>query len=130
MTVGLEVTECEIVVPGCPARWQRPSSRGRQRYSPTEMREAKEHVRRAWMVAGRPCLPDGPVGVSATFYRDRKPTARPDIDNYLKLILDALNGLAYRDDSQVTDLERVRKRRPSDGAEEHTVIELFAVGEK
>ena len=44
MTVGLEVTECEIVVPGCPARWQRPSSRGRQRYSPTEMREAKEHV--------------------------------------------------------------------------------------
>ena len=29
------------------------------------------------------------------------PTKKPDIDNILKVVLDALNGLAYRDDSQV-----------------------------
>ena len=29
------------------------------------------------------------------------PTKRPDIDNILKVVLDALNGVAYYDDSQV-----------------------------
>jgi Holliday junction resolvase RusA-like endonuclease len=29
------------------------------------------------------------------------PTSRPDIDNVLKIVLDALNGVAYEDDAQV-----------------------------
>ena len=29
------------------------------------------------------------------------PTKKPDADNIIKVILDALNGLAYRDDSQI-----------------------------
>ena len=29
---------------------------------------------------------------------------RPDIDNYAKLVLDALSGVFYKDDSQVTAL--------------------------
>lgn len=29
------------------------------------------------------------------------PTSRPDVDNYLKAVLDALNGLAFEDDSQI-----------------------------
>ena len=32
------------------------------------------------------------------------PTVKPDADNISKIILDALNGLAYYDDNQVTDL--------------------------
>ena len=32
------------------------------------------------------------------------PTVKPDADNVSKIILDALNGLAYADDNQVTDL--------------------------
>ena len=32
------------------------------------------------------------------------PTVKPDSDNISKIILDALNGLAYYDDNQVTDL--------------------------
>lgn len=32
------------------------------------------------------------------------PTVKPDADNVSKIILDALNGLAYYDDNQVTDL--------------------------
>lgn len=30
-----------------------------------------------------------------------RPTKKPDIDNILKLIADALNGIAYRDDAQI-----------------------------
>lgn len=32
----------------------------------------------------------------------KKPTLKPDIDNIIKAILDALNGCAYRDDASVT----------------------------
>ena len=33
-----------------------------------------------------------------------RPTKKPDTDNLAKIVLDALNGLAYKDDSQVVDL--------------------------
>lgn len=35
---------------------------------------------------------------------DILPTKKPDIDNIAKVILDALNGIAYRDDTQVVRL--------------------------
>ena len=31
-----------------------------------------------------------------------KPTSKPDTDNYLKTVMDAMNGIVYIDDSQVT----------------------------
>jgi Holliday junction resolvase RusA-like endonuclease len=34
-----------------------------------------------------------------------RPTKRPDLDNIAKAVLDALNGLAYQDDSQIVALE-------------------------
>lgn len=37
------------------------------------------------------------------------PSKKPDIDNIVKAVLDALNGVAYRDDTQVTELH-VRKQ--------------------
>lgn len=37
------------------------------------------------------------------------PDTKPDTDNIAKAVLDALNGVAYKDDSQVTELS-VRKR--------------------
>lgn len=33
-----------------------------------------------------------------------KPTKKPDLDNIAKIILDSLNGMAYKDDSQVVEL--------------------------
>ena len=33
-----------------------------------------------------------------------RPATRPDTDNYLKTCLDALNGVAFRDDSQVVSV--------------------------
>lgn len=42
-------------------------------------------------------------------YGDLKPTKKPDCDNIAKTILDALNGIAYDDDSQVVELFIVKK---------------------
>lgn len=39
---------------------------------------------------------------------DIRPTTKPDLDNCAKAVLDALNGVAFYDDSQVVDLT-VRK---------------------
>lgn len=36
-------------------------------------------------------------------------TKKPDIDNIAKIILDALNGIAYKDDNQICVLEIVKK---------------------
>ena len=33
-----------------------------------------------------------------------RPITKPDLDNVSKCILDALNGIAYKDDSQIVDL--------------------------
>ncbi len=32
-----------------------------------------------------------------------RPTKKPDLDNVLKVIADSLNGIAYKDDSQIVD---------------------------
>jgi crossover junction endodeoxyribonuclease RusA len=54
----------------------------------------------------------GPVAVFVDVYRPRK---RGDLDNLIKATLDALNGVAYRDDDQVTQIHAERyddKRAP------------------
>lgn len=48
---------------------------------------------------------DGPVAVSVTAYRPQK---RGDLDNTLKAAFDALNGVAWGDDSQVVELHAWR----------------------
>jgi len=102
-----------------------PVAKGRPRvtgkgfaYTPTKTIQAEhriqEQVATAWP---RPVI-EGPlvVGIvvqllkpkSAPKTRPVWPTTRPDADNYGKLVLDALNGILWRDDSQVVDL-RIRK---------------------
>ena len=38
-----------------------------------------------------------------------KPTKKPDADNVAKIILDALNGFAWQDDAQITDLRIIKR---------------------
>ena len=38
-----------------------------------------------------------------------RPTKKPDLDNIIKAVCDALNGLAFRDDSCVTSLKAIKK---------------------
>lgn len=101
---------------------------------------AEQEVRRAWEDAGEPRLPDGPVSVrmvlvverpNGHFKRDGSLSAeglrhplpdrkKPDLDNALKLIMDALNGRAWTDDVRVVhaDVRRVW------GTQSHTIIDV------
>ena len=45
---------------------------------------------------------------------------KPDCDNLAKIILDALNGIAYKDDSQVTALHIVKEY----GTQPKVIVEL------
>ena len=49
------------------------------------------------------------------------PITRPDLDNYLKAILDASNGVLFFDDSQICSLGDSRKEY---GEEEQVIIEI------
>ena len=37
------------------------------------------------------------------------PTKKPDADNIIKIVLDAMNNFAFKDDTQVTKLEIEKK---------------------
>ncbi len=51
------------------------------------------------------------------------PCVKPDGDNIAKLMLDALNGYAYTDDSCVVSLT-VSKRYTHAGEEPHTIVQI------
>lgn len=94
-------------------------------YTPRDTAKAEKQVRasfRAAVPAPYPTFPDGPVGVRITCYRpmpktrpkkvESEPdTYRPDVDNIAKLVLDALNGQAWADDSQVNTLVVIKADR-------------------
>ena len=47
--------------------------------------------------------------IPAMISGETRPTSRPDLDNIAKAILDALNGVAYTDDSNVIELSIQRR---------------------
>jgi Holliday junction resolvase RusA-like endonuclease len=62
-----------------------------------------------------------PVGVELAFYQGTR--ARKDIDNMTKLVLDALNGVAWADDVQVSMLLARRVYTVKDEA--RTIVRIF-----
>jgi Holliday junction resolvase RusA-like endonuclease len=106
----------------------RPQGKPRARYRPGQkpypdrrQKLAEGEIRRVWREAGSPRLPDAPVELrialrvtrpAGHFKRDGSLSAeglrnpwphrvKPDLDNAIKLVCDALNGLAWRDDVRV-----------------------------
>jgi Holliday junction resolvase RusA-like endonuclease len=53
--------------------------------------------------------------------RSERPTKKPDADNAIKLVADALQGFAFRDDAQLVTLH-CEKRWANAGEDEHTRI--------
>jgi Holliday junction resolvase RusA-like endonuclease len=49
-----------------------------------------------------------------------KPTKKPDADNIIKVICDALNHIAYKDDTQVVDLDITKVY----GEKEKVIVEI------
>ena len=112
------------------ARFMKGSGRA---YTPRKTADAMESIRAAYAAAGGAKAPEGAeVSVHITTIRPLPKTApksvgdepdihRPDADNVAKLFLDALNGTAWDDDAQVTDLV-VGKCRRMRGVEPRTIV--------
>lgn len=54
------------------------------------------------------------------------PTRRPDVDNYAKLVMDAMQGLAYSDDSHICRLVVTKEY----AAEPSTVVRIYPMSTK
>lgn len=66
----------------------------------------------------------GDVVVTIHVYRARK---TGDLDNFQKLLLDALNGIAYNDDKQIVELHAYRRDDKNDPRVEIVIEEALAV---
>lgn len=124
-----------IVVEGTAVPKQRPRISGKVAYTPKKTRDYEERVRSAFRSSYYGNIPVFPQGVpvracieviqaipkswsnSKHLKAERGeivPTAKNgDLDNIAKSILDALNGLVYEDDCQVTTL-MITKRYGAD----------------
>ena len=101
-----------FTIPGEPRPWKRAKGNGKLRFTDAEMRQLKNDIGViARAHCNKPIPPNCGVVLTLRFYlkppKNLKltqrpyPTKRPDFDNLEKLIADALNGIAYHDDSQV-----------------------------
>lgn len=52
------------------------------------------------------------------------PTKKPDADNIAKVVCDALNGMAYKDDKQIVNMT-VIKRYAEEGQEPHVDVTIM-----
>lgn len=127
-----------IVVPGVARGKARPRvTRQGRAYTPTATTNAEAWVKLcAIQQIGQPVLTaalnvaiDIDVEVPASWSRKKReaalsgavrPTGKPDLDNAAKLILDALNKIAWVDDSQVVRL--TARKRYADAAQ--TVVNI------
>jgi Holliday junction resolvase RusA-like endonuclease len=110
----------EIEVREVPRGNQRHRTVGGHQYTPTATLEARRQIRMAWLEAGFPLF-GGPVCVRVSAFMPRPrahfgtgknaerprrsaprlPTGKPDVDNLLKLVGDALAGVAFGDDAAI-----------------------------
>lgn len=118
-----------FTVPGEPLGKSRPRVTKNGTFTPKATREAEARVRAA-LDAEHPTpllvVEGEALSISLMIYRfERRPR---DVDNLLKLVMDALNGLAYVDDSQVEDVGRLRTVWVSERGQAHTVVSLTRLG--
>ena len=73
-------------------------------YTPKKTKDFEKYIRQNTICRKF----DGPLAIDIVFYIKRPktvireyPCVKPDIDNLFKAVTDALNGMAYNDDSQI-----------------------------
>lgn len=109
----------DFIIPGQPQGKGRPRVTMHGTYTPKSTKEYEEKVRKAWKDAGSIAFNGVPlcVTVNACFEPPKSTSKKkraamistphckkPDADNIAKAVLDALNGLAFPDDSAVASL--------------------------
>ena len=121
--------ECMVPIKPVPKARARVTSNGT--YTPAATRQAEKDIRTYWTQKHLGGFGDDAelrLVVTVALYRPKTvtrmhPIGRPDWDNFGKTVSDALNGIAYRDDSQVVD-GRVIKRYCLPGEAPHIEIML------
>lgn len=106
------VDEFSLNIPMVPVPKGRPrSTRSGHTYTPQKTRDAENTIREACRSAWRLPPFSGPLVVELEFYfakpktnKTNHHTQRPDADNLGKLVTDAMNGVIYNDDSQITKI--------------------------
>jgi crossover junction endodeoxyribonuclease RusA len=86
-----------------------------------EARSYKQGVKLRALTEGLRKPLSGPVVASVAVYRKQR---RGDLDNFLKVLLDALKGIAFEDDSQVSEIHASRFEDPSNPRVVVTIEEL------
>lgn len=101
-------------------------------YTPKPTKEYEDAIAKAYRAAGGEMFPAGiPLHIIIVAYiappasaskkekerllEARIPVKKPDIDNIAKVVLDALTGVAYEDDSRVADLLIHKRYAEHDG---------------
>lgn len=99
-------------------------------YTPDKTRTYEASVLSAYKAAGGGLI-DGPVAVRLTVWQalpqratkaqraaaergEIYPIRKPDLDNVIKIVLDALNGHAYGDDTQVVQIDARKLYTPGE----------------
>jgi len=125
-------------VPGQPTPLARARHGKGRTYEAKGMASSKSDVANAYLDALRSYVADGPpigphegpvtISILSVFlapkdcWPGRECTKRPDLDNLCKLVCDALNGVAYRDDSQI--ICAILRKQFGEIAETHVSINL------
>lgn len=119
----------DLWIAGKPQGKDRPRFANGRTYTPPKTKNAEATIASVWREAGEPRLNDGAISIDITNFVERPAghfnskselnaegqrhpypeKQKPDLDNSAKLIMDALNGRAYKDDVRVVDLV-VRRR--------------------
>jgi len=96
-------------------------------YTPEKTRAAEEAMAWQFKASGGVLEPSTEIafGIIAVFHNSTR--QRRDVDNMLKLVLDALNKVAWMDDAQVLEVAG-RKRFVAKGME-HTEVIVYRLGE-
>ncbi len=108
----------------------------KQAYEKPEDTAYKKAIAKAYREAANGIIFHGEVSVSVYVFR-KMPKAykgnaepdiyRPDVDNIAKAVLDALSGVAYDDDKQVTRLAIIKEQREKQREREHIRVYIRAV---
>lgn len=144
--MGFGVTG-SILIPGPPTGKARPrfNRQTGRTYTPAESVSAEDRVREAWRAAGQPGPYFDPMAVAVSVViarpkghyrvdglrlnaqgeRQPIPVRKPDLDNILKGVCDALNGCLWRDDQQVAHAS-ITRRWAYVGEREHVRIDFWA----